>query len=363
MANQQQQQHIRNRDENGMNEYDRVTELWNQSNEIERRRRLRSNAINNTPGYQTGLRIHHIRTIQVPSTQIWIDLFRNEILNPALRAYAEASIDFVEDRTHTLRFAGQMEVSLIMQENYRPGVHVAIFIIQLTPHREFHDGHVIQREFSEGSFTHQTINRMFNTEDRAVVTQATEYSILEYLADDDEMLDLLHTCFLDPEFNTMRFSYVAPIDPQDEEDYGQYVVDPNARNSHRFHNFNADNNNHENDDDDDDDDDDENDNDDNVFDVHHVENENHRDADTNVVAIPPPPQQLMNDFAAVYQYYYDMYQEDPMFNIINYNDHNNFAPNYDNIKTSSSEIDYDNNNDYNHYAGTYYYNFVNHNYK
>lgn len=310
----------RNQDENGMNEYVRVTNEWNLSNWVSDRRNFRSNQINNTSDYRTGNRIHHIRTIQVRNMQIWNELFRNEILNPALRAYAEASIAFIEDHTHSLLFAGQMEVSLIMQENYRPGVHVAVFIIQLSPHRRFHDGHVIQTEFSEGSLTHQMIERLFNTDERAVVSQACEYSILEYLADDDEMLELLHTCFLDPEFNTMRFSYVAPIDPQDEEDYGQYVVDPNARNSHRFHNFNADNNNHENDDDDDDD---ENDNDDNVFDVHHVENENHRDADTNVVAIPPPPQQLMNDFAAVYQYYYDMYQEDPMFNIINYDNLNN----------------------------------------
>ena len=298
-----------------MNEYDRVTELWNQSNEIERRRRLRSNAINNTPGYHTGNRIHHIRSIQVPSTQIWIDLFRNEILNPALRAYSEASIDFVEDRTHTLRFAGQMEVSLIMQENYRPGVHVAIFIIQLTPHREFHDGHVIQREFSEGSVTHQTINRLFNTEDRALVSQATEYSILEYLADDDEMLDLLHTCFMDPEFNTMRFTFVPPMDPEDEDDYGNYVVEPNARDDHRVHEFNpaaehAEHAEHADD----------------------VENDNQHDArvDANVVAIAPPPP--VNDFAAIYQYYYNMYLEDPNYNIINYNER---------VELNHDDIDYD----------------------
>jgi hypothetical protein len=294
----QQQAYIRNQDENGMNEYERVTVEWNQSNEVERRRRLRSNAINNTPGYQTGLRIHHLRTIQVPYAEIWNELFRYENLNPTLREYAQASIAFAEDATNTLLFAGQMDVSLIMQENYRPGVHVAIFIIQLAPHRQFHDGHVIQREFSEGSVTHQTINRLFDTEDRAIVTQATEYSILEYLADDDEMLDLLHYCFMDPDFSTMRFSH---------EDEGHYVVDPDAPDIHHVHDFN------------DHDDDDQNHNEDEVWNEVPVENDNQRAAAPVIAIAPPHP---VNDFAAIYQYYYNLYLEDPMYNIINYNEYN-----------------------------------------
>jgi hypothetical protein len=320
---------IRNQDENGMNEYERVTLEWNQSNEVERLRVLRSNAINNTPAYQMGYRVHHLRTIQVPFTQLWDELFQHENLNPALRAYSQRSIAFVEDPTNTLLFAGQMEVSLILQENYRPGVHVAIFIVQLTPHRQFHDGHVIQREFGEGSLTHQTINRLFNTDDRAVVSQATEYSILEYLADEYEMLDLLQTCFMDPDFSTVRFSYIPPENnnqEDDEEDNGQYIVDPDALDIHRVHDFNAEAvpapaaaNDHEDGyDDEDDDDDDE-------WPVPAVvENENERQRPIRIVmAIPPPPP--VNDFAAIYQYYYDMYQEDPMYNIINYNDNDDGA--------------------------------------
>jgi len=318
--------HIRDQDENGMNEYDRVTNEWNRSDDVRHRRGLRSAQINNTEAYRRGNRIHHIRSIQVPSMEIWNDLFRNEILNPALRDYAEASIAFVEDRTHTLRFAGQMEVSLIMQENYRPGVHVAIFIIRLIPHRHFHDGHVIQREFSEGSATHQTINRLFNTEDRAVVSQATEQTILENLADDDEMLELLHYCFMDDDFNTMRFTFVPPWNPEDEDDYGNYVVDPNARDDHRVHEFyedepediapgapaadadaNEDEEEHE---------------------YYYNYNENLRqygNYENAAVAIPPPPQNNI-DIAAIYQYYYD--QEEAAadnYNVINYHHHDDEA--------------------------------------
>jgi hypothetical protein len=307
--------HIRDQDENGMNEYERVTNDWNRSDDVRHRRGLRSAQINNTEGYRTGTRIHHIRSIQVPSTQIWNDLFRNEILNPALRHYADASIAFVEDQTDTILFAGQMEVSLIMQENYRPGVHVAIFIIQLTPHRHFHDGHVIQREFSEGSATHQMINRLFDTDEHAVVSQATEYSILEHLADDDEMLELLHNCFIDADFNTVRFTFVPPMDPEDEDDYGQYVVDPNARDDHHVHEFFYD---------------DEPEHvapagaaaDEDYDEYYYNYNENLHQYDNYenaAVAIPPPPPNNI-DIAAIYQYYYD--QEEAAaadnYNVINY---------------------------------------------
>ena len=230
-----QEQQNRIRVDDGMEEYERITEEWNQSDEVQERQDRRSQLINNTDGYHTGNRIHHIRMIQMYDHTEWNELFGQENLDPALREYAQASIDHAQDETHTLRFAGQMEVSMIMQENYRPGVHVAIFIIHLTPHRRFYDGHMIQREFGEGSRTHQTINRLFDTNTRACVLQATEYNMLEYLANDDEALDLLHYCFLDDEFQTMRFSYVVPEPDADDDDQGHYYVNPYANDEHNWH--------------------------------------------------------------------------------------------------------------------------------
>jgi hypothetical protein len=233
---------IRNLDENGMNEYDRVTDEWNRSGEVQRHQTQRRNEINNTPCYYTGNRLHHLRTIQMNSFELWNQLFRHDELNPVLRQYVQASIGFAEDDTQRLLFAGQMEVSLILQENYRPGIHVAIFIIQLSPHRQFYDGHVIQREFGEGSLTHQTINRMFSTDDRAIVSQATEYDILEYIAHDDDMRYLLHRCFMDPDFTTIQYIYVMPPPPGYNQHYeadGVYVVDYQGGNAdqHQVHDF------------------------------------------------------------------------------------------------------------------------------
>ena len=229
-------------EQNGMNEYDRITDEWNQSNQVQEMRERRSAAINNTPAYYTGDRVHHLRTIQMPDHELWVQLFGNEILNPLLVNYAQASLDAVNDQTNTLRFAGQMEVSLLMQENFRPGVHLASFVVHMTPHRQFRDGHLIQMEFGEGSHTHQTVSRMFGLNDygNAMVMQATEYQILEYLADDDDAMELLHSCFLQPDFAPMRFAYVEPVllpHNDHDDDYGYYVQNQNAGNVHRWHAF------------------------------------------------------------------------------------------------------------------------------
>ena len=228
-------------EQNGMNEYERQTDEWNRSNQVQEMRERRSAAINNTPAYYTGDRVHHLRTIQMPDPELWNQLFGNEILNPLLVNYAQASLDAIHDQTNTLRFAGQMEVSLLMEENFRPGVHLASFVVHMTPHRQFRDGHLIQMEFGEGSHTHETVSRMFdlNGYGSAIVLQATEYQILEYLADDDEAMELLHNCFLQPNFAPMRFTFVEPVlhHNDNDDDYGYYVQNRNAGNVHRWHEF------------------------------------------------------------------------------------------------------------------------------
>lgn len=220
-------------EENGMNEYERITDEWNQSNEVQEMHTRRSGIINNTPGYYTGNRIHHLRSIQMHDPTDWNQLFGRETLNPLLREYAQASMEWINDETETVRFAGQMDVSLLLQENFRPGVHVAVLFVHLSPHRHFHDGHVFQFEFGEGSQRHQTLCRLFDTNERAIVLQATEYQMLEYLADDDEALDLLHNCFLQPDFSSMRFRLVE----NSNDDQGIYVIDPTAADDHRWHDF------------------------------------------------------------------------------------------------------------------------------
>jgi hypothetical protein len=292
-------------EQNGMNEYERNTDEWNQSNQVQEMRMRRSAAINNTTAYYTGGRIHHLRTIQMPEYTLWNDLFGYENLNQSLLAYAQASLDSVTDQTNTLRFAGQMEVAMLMQENFRPGVHLAIFVVYLTPHRQFRDGHLVQMEFGEGSHTHCTVSNMFGLDSGyAIVTQATELQLLEFLADDDDAMELLHGCFLQPDFAPMRFAFVQPVLPHDDDDAGGYYIqNRNAGNHHRWHELGDQHPPNV------------------IADVEHGgvadADDDADDDDDEVIAIPPP--NPVNDFAEIYQAELRRHQ-DANYNIIPYDD-------------------------------------------
>jgi hypothetical protein len=295
--NQNQNQNPRPRDR-GMAEYEQATVEWNRRNDVTDSHERRRDAINNTPGYCTGNRVHHLRSIQMVDYADWDALFGNHILNPTLAGYAQAAMDHFHDDTDTLDFAGQMSVSLLMQENYRPGVHLAIYFIHLTPHRHFHDGHMISVEFGEGSATHQTITRLFDTDDYAIVLQATEYQMLSSLADDEDAMELLHTCFV-PEFAPMRFSLVAPQNAVD----AHYVPDQNALDDHRWHDF-AD---YYND---------------------YIRNlaaaagvlEQEQEQEQAQVQIPPPPP--INDFVEIYEMALREYDQQEQNNLIPYDEEN-----------------------------------------
>lgn len=215
----------RNTEMNGMDEYEQQTNEWHAREDIQEHWRIRNETINNTQNYYTGDHIHHCRTIQMYDIDDWNSLFGRETLNPILRQYAENSIRFAsQHNTESVLFAGQMEVSLLMEENYRPGVHLAVFLVYLLPHRQFYDGHVIQMEISEGSETHQNINRLFDLNERAVVLQMTEYHMLQFVADDDDFMDLLYGCFMSG-FNPVRFSTQGyGFDPYEDDVYIQEHV-------------------------------------------------------------------------------------------------------------------------------------------
>ncbi len=120
-------------------------------------------------------------TIQMYSMEDWNALFGGRPLQPALLTYA---LDCIANDI-------PLEVSLLLEMNVRPRLHEAIFIIHMPNHQQFYDGHIFELEFSEGSHTHQTINRLFDTETRAVVQFMRQYDVLQFLADDDEAANLL----------------------------------------------------------------------------------------------------------------------------------------------------------------------------
>jgi hypothetical protein len=222
--------------------------------DIRNRFRDRLAMINNTDRYHTGDNVVQCRTIQMCDPEDWIALFGSE---QQVYPYAQRCMDYDQDETRTVPYAGELEVSLLLEETatLTPGIHRAVFIVYVTPHQQFYDGHLIEMEYGEGSNRQQTINRMFA---HAIVQEFTEYRILAFLADDIEMNSLLYGYFLDG-FNPMRFVNAAAD------------VDDERRRRHECHNV--------------------------------VNVVLHDGVDPNVVvAIPPPPP--VNDFAAIYREYY-----------------------------------------------------------
>jgi hypothetical protein len=222
--------------------------------DIRNRFRDRLAMINTTDRYHTGDNVVQCRTIQMCDPEDWIALFGSE---QQVYPYAQRCMDYDQDETRTVPYAGELEVSLLLEENatLTPGIHRAVFIVYVTPHQQFYDGHLIEMEYGEGSNRQQTINRMFA---HAIVQEFTESRILAFLADDIEMNSLLYGYFLDG-FNPMRFANAAAD------------VDDERRRRHECHNV--------------------------------VNVVLHDGVDPNVVvAIPPPPP--VNNFAAIYREYY-----------------------------------------------------------
>lgn len=230
--------------------FDRVDER-NRSAEIRQQCRMRSMGINNTEQYFSGHHSHMCLTIQIESREDWADLVGHTILGADVHEYALQSIQYTETRG-AIPFSGYLHVSLLMEE-VRPGIFGAILLIYKAPHQQFHDGHIIELEFGQGSFTHQTINRLFS-QDRAVVQFMTEYQLLGFLADQDEC-DMILGRFMG------GFNFIF-----------DFIFEQNERNQHDC-----------------------------------MYNDIFGDAD-DVVAVPPPLP--VNDFGAIFWEQYDILQND-----------------------------------------------------
>lgn len=177
--------------------------------------------VNNTEHFYTGNNIEHMRTIQMYDRRDLFDLFQEDEI-PHSMNYVLKAIDF--DQGEDVPNLGSLLVSMMMEPDFRaPGRHLAVFLFSLFPHRQFINGHVIVKEFNAGSLLDQNIERLFDTSTRAVVQQATQYDILSFLADEQQMLDLKQRFLVG--FNPMKFSF----------DGNDYFEDPEAVDDHREH--------------------------------------------------------------------------------------------------------------------------------
>jgi hypothetical protein len=160
----------------------------------------RKHAIYQTEDYTTACRVQHCQTIQLVNIEDFRALFGTGLIKPEVERYVTESIEWTINSASD--FFGQITVSLMMQEQAtRPGMYTAVFIINATPHEQFRTGHVVDIEFQRGSVTHQTVNRLFYSNEGSAIGQYfTELNLLLHLADDEEMHHMMFGCFMGEDF-------------------------------------------------------------------------------------------------------------------------------------------------------------------
>jgi hypothetical protein len=109
-------------------------------------------------------------------------------------------------------FFGQLTLSLLMQENEsRPGFYIAVFIINVCPHQQFITGHIIEREVQRNSLMyHRIIELFYLPTSLSIGEYLTEKQLLLYLADDEEMRNLMFGYFMGENFYSSISTNVYP---------------------------------------------------------------------------------------------------------------------------------------------------------
>ena len=196
---------------------------WNGRHDIQERLHHMSRIINNTNNYHTGDRRHYMRSIQVVEQGVWELLFGGQFgqyLHADASAYGERIIRDIAQSQYCLE---QLEISLLFDENVEEGgIHQAIFFIHVSPHQAMRYGHMVRYDVAEGSEQYEIIEDIFRlgNDPNAIVAQCCEYDMLELLADEYEMQDLLHYVLL-PGVHSRRFAEGE----DDGEDDGEEEVE------------------------------------------------------------------------------------------------------------------------------------------
>jgi hypothetical protein len=173
---------------------DAAAREWNASPDVQEELRRRVNIINNTQDYYTGNNAHCFRSIQMTNADNWDLLFGGpyaQYLHNDAAEYGAKMIHNANDPNAPLVFE-TLYISLLLQQNVRPGVHRVIFIIYADPHHAMLYGHMVRYEVEDAGEQYHSIENLFDVETpREIVERCTEYDILSFLADEYEMRDLL----------------------------------------------------------------------------------------------------------------------------------------------------------------------------
>jgi hypothetical protein len=217
-------------------ENDRLANRHNASTEVLAMKETRNSLINNTPGYNSGQREHHLYTIQVGSRAEWNGL---DLGLENLPTYIENLLGHL-DQGHGNEF-GELRVSLLRRENRETGVHDAICMVYSIPHFYGINGQIAHFQYTAGSQREQIFLSFFDNSQYSIIFELSEYAIMNYIAQDADALRILHDFFM-PGFGSIRYDDQVQqmqlqlnIDPEenegsDDEDYSgdqeQFQIPP-----------------------------------------------------------------------------------------------------------------------------------------
>lgn len=204
----------------------------NLSNFVREERSYRNSLINNVADYHTHHRIHEVQSTQIDSWDTWdqlVEVFpagsneRDYIMNPP--ANIRNLINLSEMGYGN--YFGEVVVSLLREVNHETGIHRAVLMIYISPHRQFADGDILTTSFSYGDPVHQAMTNFFDEGPYTMVEYLSEVEITGFIQSHNDAQRLI-TDYFQPGFTSVVHSHGQhrPARPFIELDFPQVAIPP-----------------------------------------------------------------------------------------------------------------------------------------
>lgn len=187
----------------------------NRSNFVREQRRYRDSLINNVADYYTHHQIHEVQSTQIDGWATWDQLSeifpagsneRDYIMNPP--ANIRNLINLAE--LGYGNFFGEVVVSLLREVNHETGIHRAVLMIYISPHRQFSDGDILTTSFSYGDPVHQAMTNVFDESPYTLVEYLSEVEMIGFVQNHNEAQGLIRDYF-QPGFTSVIHGRARPF--------------------------------------------------------------------------------------------------------------------------------------------------------
>jgi hypothetical protein len=199
----------------------------NLSNFVREQRRYRDSVINNAAGYHSHDRNHEVQSTQIDSWDTW---------NRLDELFQEGSneMDYIRNPPANIRnlinltdmgygnFFGEVVVSLLREVNHETGIHRAVLMIYISPHRQFADGDILTTSFSYGDPVHEAMTTLFDESPYTMVEYLSEVDMIGFVQSHNDAQHLIRDYF-QPGFTSVIHGRARPFI---ELDFPQVAIPP-----------------------------------------------------------------------------------------------------------------------------------------